>query len=138
MTKRRGQRQHLSGRQMIRAHNSAATFAASYDVQNVFGGSLLASANLKYPGSFVLNNFSRYGPLAGPTLAAQQRYRQGAYSLVNTSLTWTDPSDRYTLGVWVDNLFDKKYRLSRNGSAFGDYGIWAWPRQVGIRAGYKF
>jgi iron complex outermembrane receptor protein len=138
MTNVSGQSQDVSGDQMIRAPNSSATVGASYDFQNVFGGSLLATGNVKYTASYLPNNFSHYGPLAGAAVANQQRYRQGGYTLVNASLVWTDPTDHYTLGVWGNNLFDKSYRLSRNGSAFGDYGIWAWPRQVGIRAGYKF
>jgi iron complex outermembrane receptor protein len=99
----------------------------------------VGSVNAKYTDSYVLNAASLYGPLAGPVLATQQRWREGAYTLVNGSLNWTDASEHYTVGVWINNAFNLKYHLSRNGNIqAGDYGTWAWPRQVGVRAGYKF
>jgi iron complex outermembrane receptor protein len=133
------QTQNWNGQQMIRSPDFAATLAVTYTMRDVAGGELVGSVNAKYTDSYVLNAASLYGPLAGPVLATQQRWREGAYTLVNGSLNWTDPSEHYTVGVWVNNAFNLKYHLSRNGNIQGgDYGTWAWPRQVGARVGYKF
>jgi iron complex outermembrane receptor protein len=133
-----GQTVSWNGQQMNRAPNFSATLGVSYKIPEVFGGSVMATSNVKYTSSYVPNNPSIYGPLAG-SIAQDQRYVQGAYALVNATVTWTDPSEHYELGVWVNNLFDKDYHLSVNGNALtGNYGTWAWPRQYGVRAGYKF
>jgi iron complex outermembrane receptor protein len=128
-----------SGQQMNRAPDFSATLGVSYKMEDVLGGELVASTNVKYTDSYVPNNPSIYGPLAGAALANKQRFREGSYTLVNAALNWTDPSEHYEVGVWVNNLFDKDYHLSVNGNALtGNYGTWAWPRQYGARVGYKF
>lgn len=132
-----GQLQDWSGHQVARAPSFSGSIGVSYTIQGVMGGAIATSLNYKYTTSYVLNNPSLYGPLAG-TLANQQRYRQPAYSLVNGSINWTDASEHFRIGLWANNLFNKKYRLSQNGSPFGDYGVWAMPRQIGLTAGYKF
>jgi iron complex outermembrane receptor protein len=71
-------------------------------------------------------------------LANQQRYLQPAFGLINGSVGWTDQSGRYTVTLWGNNLTDQKYRLSYSGSTYGDYGAWAWPRQLGIRGSISF
>lgn len=126
------QAQDLSGKQMIRAPDFSGALAVSYAFDNVFNGNLVAQANLKYTDSYVPNNFSLDSP------NGEQRLRQSAFSLVNATLTWTDVSDRYLVSLWGTNLTDEKYRLSYNAGSFGTYGIWGWPRQVGIRVGYQF
>lgn len=131
------QRQDWSGHEMARAPEFSAALSASYTIPEVFGGDLQATANVKYTDSYVLNNPSLFGPLAGPA-ADVQRYRQNAYTLVNAALNWTDPSEKYLVGVWANNLTDEDYRLSRNGSTFGDYGVWASPRTYGVRLGYTY
>jgi len=128
-----------NGQQMIRSPDFAATLAVAYTMHDVAGGELVGSVNVKYTDSYVPNAASLYGPLVGGALATQQRWREGAYTLVNGSLNWTDPSEHYTVGVWINNAFNIKYRLARNGNVQGgDYGVAAWPRQVGARVGYKF
>jgi iron complex outermembrane receptor protein len=36
---------------------------------------------------------------------------QEAYALVDLSIVWTDPSDRYTVGLYGKNLTDEEYRV---------------------------
>lgn len=76
--------------------------------------------------------------LAGPELAERQRYRQPALTLIDGTLNWTDPSDRFLVGMWANNITDERYRSSYNGGALDDYGNWAWPRQYGVRVGFNF
>ena len=129
--------QDWSGQQMARAPKFSATLGVDYttDFQR---GALAFSINGKYTSSYVPNSPALFGPLGPAGLQTTQRYRQGRYATVNGSINWTDPSATYTLGVWVNNLTNVNYRLSWNGSTFGDYNIWNMPRQIGGRLGYKF
>lgn len=55
---------------------------------------------------------------------------QEAYTLVDLSAVWTDPTDRYTIGVFGKNLTDEEYRVGGynfpgalfNNSLIGYYG----------------
>jgi iron complex outermembrane receptor protein len=129
--------QNWSGKQMIRSPNFSGNLGVDYEFQDVVGGKLLVGANARYTSSFATNAASLYGRLAGPR-ATKQRYRQGAYALVNAQATWTDPSGHYRVGAFVNNLTDKRYRLTYSGGAFGDYSTWASPRTYGVRVGYEF
>ncbi len=146
-----GQIQDWSGHQMARAPGFTAVLGADYEFLDVVGGSLKISTNVKYTDSYVTNNPSLYGnspedvarnPAMYPNLAGalggKQRYRQPGYTLVNTSANWTDPTEHYIVGVFVNNLTNKNYHLSLNGGAFGDYGTWAPRRTYGVRLGYKY
>ena len=145
-----GQVQDWSGQQMVRAPSFSATFGATYKTGDVLGGTLDMNANVKYTSSYVPRDASLYGPAINPLtgavqpyigpagLAGTQRFRQAGYALVNASINWTDPSDTYTVGLWVNNLTDHDYRLSYSGNANGSYGTWAWPRQWGGRFSVKY
>lgn len=133
-----GQAQDWSGQQMARAPNFTANLGVDYEFQDIAGGNLMASVNAKYTTSYVPNNPSLFGPLGPPGLQNKQRYVQPAFGLVNTSLTWTDLTEHYKLGVYVNNLTDVRYHLSLNGQVFGDYGTFASPRTFGVRVGYSF
>ena len=85
----------------------------------------------------VARNPAMYPNLAG-ALGGKQRYRQPSYTLVNASANWTDPTEHYVVGVFVNNLTDVNYNVSLNGGAFGDYGTWAPRRTYGVRLGYKY
>lgn len=102
------------------------------------GGSLNLSANGSYTASYVLSNPSLFGALAPAGQANQQRYRQGAYGLVNAQVGWTAPGDHFTLTVYGENLTNTKYRVVSSGGAFGDYDIFGEPITYGVRVGYKF
>lgn len=55
---------------------------------------------------------------------------QEAYTLVDLSVVWTDPTDRYTVGLYGKNLTDEEYRVGAyafpgalfNNSLIGYYG----------------
>jgi iron complex outermembrane receptor protein len=156
--------QDLSGLQMARSPNFTGFLGLDYLVPKGKGG-LRFTANVKYTTSYVVTNPSVWGgetlasfnarflldPNAVPNNAAiltgtpyvnrarQQRARQGAYALVNASVTWTDPADHYYVRVWGNNLTDKKYRTHYNplvGS--GTYQPIGEPLTFGGTVGYKF
>jgi iron complex outermembrane receptor protein len=132
-----GQVQDWTGKQMARAPNFSANFNVDYTVP-VAGGDLLLSANANYSDSYAISNVSLFGPSSTAALAGQQRFRQGSTFIVNARADWTDPTGRYTVGVFGKNLTNKVYRLTYNGGAFGDYSSKAAPVSYGVKAGYKF
>ncbi|MBM3595710.1 MAG: TonB-dependent receptor [Alphaproteobacteria bacterium] len=151
-------RQDLSGKQMSRAPDFAAYAGFDYLIPMGDGG-LRFAANLKYTDDYVVSNPSVYGgwtvtaanagqvfpnstSFAGTGLesrAGEQRFVQKAYTLINGSVTWTDPSDTYYIRLWGNNLTDKRYRLHYNGTAnAGSYAVMAEPRTFGVSVGFKF
>ena len=132
-----GQAQSWSGQQMARAPSVSGNIGANYKTP-LAGGSLELSVNGTYTASFVISNPSLFGPLGPAGRANDQRYRQGAYGLVNAQIGWTDPSDRFTLTVFGENLTNTRYRVVASGGAFGDYDVYGEPITYGVRAGVKF
>ena len=130
------QLQDWAGQQTARAPNFSGNFGFDYNIPMRDGG-LLFAGNVNFTDSYVVNNPSLFGPLAG-ALANQQRYRQSGYALVNASVTWTDPSGHYYIGAYGRNLTNKKYRITYTGNANGDYGSPAEPATYGVRAGFQF
>jgi len=130
--------QDWSDQQMARAPNFTANVGVDYTIEDVFGGKLDMSGNYNYTDSYVVNNASLYGPLFPPR-ADMQRFRQGAYSLVSLQVTWRDPTDHYWVTGFVNNLFDKSYRMiSSGGTTSGDYSVPGEPQVYGVKVGYKF
>jgi iron complex outermembrane receptor protein len=129
--------QDWSNLQMARAPEVSGNFGVDYETR-VAEGTLLLSGTVSYTSDFPLSNPSTFGPLAG-ALANIQRYKTDEYTLVNAQLSWTDPSDHYTIGVFGTNLFNEKYLVTHNGSAvFGDYRQYGQPRSYGVKFNYKY
>ena len=132
------QTQNWTGLQMTRAPDFSGVIGADYTIKNVGGGELALNANAHYTSSYITNNASVFGPLAGPDLARVQRYKQGAYVLLNLQANWTDESGKIHLGVFANNVTNKIYRLTYSGGGFGDYSSFAPPRTYGVKIGYDF
>lgn len=132
-----GQRQDWSDLQMARSPTFSGNVSLDYTIPDVAGGALQLSTNANYTDSFVLSNPSVFGPLAG-SLARKQRYRQSAYTVINGQVSWTDPSEAIKVTLFLNNITDKRYRMTYNGANLGDYSSWAQPRTYGARLGYSF
>ena len=63
------------------------------------GGELAITPQVSYRGDY--SQFEFPNPILD----------QKAYSLVDLSIVWTDPSDRFTLGLYGKNLTDEAYRV---------------------------
>lgn len=150
--------QNLSGLQMSRAPDFTGFIGFDYNIPNGDGG-LRFSGNVKYTTSYVVTNPSvwggdtTYNPLTPSVLpdntkqlqgtpyvdrASQQRARQGAYALVNASVTWTDPGGHYYVRAWGNNLTNVKYRTHYNPLSAGTYMPIGEPLTFGGTIGYKF
>lgn len=131
--------QDWSGQEMARAPRFSGNLGLDYETFLAGGvwGRLLLSGNISYSDSYVVNNPSVYGPLAGE-LANTQRYRQGATTLVSATGTWTDPSERYTVRIFGTNLTNEEYFVVHTGDGNGDRGNFEQPRSFGVQVGYQF
>jgi iron complex outermembrane receptor protein len=133
------QLQSWNGQQMSRAPTFAGNLGIDYEFENVAQGSLLLAANMRFTTGYVLNNPSLWGPLAGAALANEQRYRTPGFTTLSGRISWTDVSGHYKITIYGDNLTNKLYLITQNGSAaFGDYHNYAEPISYGIRASYTF
>jgi iron complex outermembrane recepter protein len=142
------QTQNLSGLQLARAPDFTAFLGIDYLIPMGDGG-LRFGANVRYTDSYVVTNPSIW---CDPTAAngaicagipadrqREQRFREGAFALINASVTWTDPTDHYFVRVWGNNLTDHKYRLHYTGNGtWGSYSPLAEPLTYGATVGYKF
>ena len=85
---------------------------------NVAGGDIAVTPSVSYRDDFSMFEFPN------PILDQQ------AYTLVDLSVVWTDPSDRFTVGLYGKNLTDEEYRVGGynfpgaafNNSVIGYYG----------------
>jgi len=68
-------------------------------IGEVAGGALAVTPSVSYRGDTSMFEFPN------PILDQQ------AYSLVDLSIVWTDPNDRFTLGLYGKNLTDEEYRV---------------------------
>jgi iron complex outermembrane receptor protein len=96
-------------------------------------------ANYRIPTS--VGTFSIAGNVyynGGLYFDPQNRFRQGEYVLLNSSLDWTDESDSFGLRFWVRNLTKEKYYTSMNVSTFGAQYFPGAPRTYGVTAHSKF
>jgi iron complex outermembrane receptor protein len=103
-------------------------------------GGIRFAGNVKYTTKYVPTNPSVWGNIAGVPVDRQseQRFVQGAYALVNVSITWTDPSDHYYVRAWGTNITNFKYRLHYSGTGTGTYSPMAEPAVYGGTIGVKF
>jgi iron complex outermembrane receptor protein len=105
-----------SGLQMQRAPKFTGTVAARYTTQ-LAGGELVASANLYHTSSFYFD--------------PAHQFRQGAYEIVSARIQWTDPSDRYTIAIFGDNLTDTKYYSQVNAGTVAVSTVYGKPATYG-------
>lgn len=106
-----------SGKMMQRAPELTATLSARY-VTDLAGGSLVISGNAYYSSKFYFDG--------------SEDTEEGSYTTLGLRTAWTNPSNRYTVAVYGDNLTDEAYRVQANETFSGMSTIWAPPRTVGV------
>ncbi|WP_420470429.1 TonB-dependent receptor [Brevundimonas sp. FT23042] len=100
-------------------------------IGNVAGGELAVTPSVSYRGDY--SQFEFPNPILD----------QQAYTLVDLSVVWTDPSDRWTLGLYGKNLTDEEYKVGGYnfaGAAFNDSLIayYGPPQTVTATVQFKF
>ncbi len=108
---------------MQRSPEITANLGASYSAP-LAGGKLTLSGNEYYTSSFY------YDP--------EQQFKQKAYALTSLRAQWTDPSERYTLAVYGDNVTNVRYQSQVLFNTLGIGSVWAPPVTYGVQIGAKF
>lgn len=106
-----------SGNPLQRAPDFTANLGARYAI-DVAGGEAALSGNW-YNTSRIYFDPSR-------------QFAQKGYNLLGAKVEWTDPSDRFTVAAFVENLTDEHYRVQANANAFGVASVWGQPRTFGV------
>jgi iron complex outermembrane recepter protein len=88
-------------------------------------GELALSGNLFYSSKFY------FGP-------SGIQFVQKGYEVLSLRAQWTDPSDRFTIALWGDNVTDSRYLTQAQYSNFGIGANWSQPITYGIELGAKF
>lgn len=109
---------------MQRIPEFTSNIAARYTT-DLGGGKLVLSGNLFYSSKVY----------AGPSGV---QFPQEGYESLSLRAEWTDSSDRYTIGLWGDNVTNSRYRTQVQ---YGNNGIganWNKPVTFGVDLGAKF
>lgn len=151
-------------RQLIRAPKLTFSVAADYTI-DLFGGKLVNSVTVSYSSRFAPQNASYYcsyytavAPSAPPSsrpvnqrpsdVAGQRycdpgfnkdrgRFEEDGYVVVNGQIVWTDPSDRYSIAVFGNNITNTHYKIVSSQQFYGTYEMYNEPRTFGVRLGFK-
>ena len=97
----------------------------------VFGGGLAVTPSVSYRDDY--SQFEFPNPILD----------QQAFSLVDLTVIWTDPSDRWTVGLYGKNLTDEEYRVGAYNFAGATFdnsliGYYGPPRTFSASLQYKF
>jgi iron complex outermembrane receptor protein len=122
---------NLEGFRLPRAPRFTGSAYAGYSFDLGGAGLLRARADMRYQSKTFFTQFNR------PTVS------QDGYTVVNARLTWSDAQERYSVGVWANNLFNKFYYTEvLESGAFNptliEQGYPAPPRTYGVTASVKF
>jgi iron complex outermembrane receptor protein len=112
-----------SGLHMQRAPDFTANAGASYGL-DLGGGRLTLSGNLYYSSSFYFD--------------PSEQFKQKPYEVLALRAQWVDPSERYTVAVFGDNVTGKRYRSQVLFNTLGIGSVWAQPTTYGVSLGAKF
>ncbi len=109
---------------MQRTPEFTANIGATYKA-DVGGGELALSGNLFYTSSFF------FGP-------SGIQFKQNGYEVLALRAQWTDPSDKYTIAVFGDNVTNKRYKTQVQYALSGIGANWSKPATWGVELGAKF
>ncbi|WP_321413791.1 TonB-dependent receptor [uncultured Desulfobacter sp.] len=82
-------------------------------------------------GYYASANLSGYGDMY---LDLDNEYKRPAYELVNAKIGYE--TEKYDIYLYAKNLFDRNYDIE--GHYYGVYTYYNTPREVGVRATYRF
>jgi len=110
------------------APKTTAYFGANYRTKlGSGGGSMTFDADVDYRSHFYVN------PVPSPVA------RQSQYALVNASITYRTPDDRYSISLFGRNLTNHYYKTgAETGGGFFMWDSVGRPRTYGVRANAEF
>jgi iron complex outermembrane receptor protein len=123
--------QDFSGLRMSRAPDWTFNIGADYTIP-VGDGKVVIAANGYYSSKYAPQS-EAYNPVTG-----EPYYYQIGYFQANATIDWTLPGDHVTVGAYVNNLTDERFRISSGANPFGTYWVLSAPRTYGVKVGYKY
>jgi iron complex outermembrane receptor protein len=115
---------NASGDHMQRSPDYTGNVGASYRIPTPQNGKFTLSGNLYYTSSFYFD--------------PEQQFKQGGYALLSLRAQWADPSNRFTVAVFGDNVTDKRYQTQVLFNTIGIGSVWNSPATFGVQLGAKF
>jgi iron complex outermembrane receptor protein len=112
-----------SGFRMQRSPEFTGNLAARYAL-DLARGRLSLSGTLSYTSKFFFDT-------------SEQTFQDG-YELLSLRAEWTDPSERYSVAVFGDNVTDSEYRTIVSPAQFAFTSVWGTPATVGVSLRGKF
>ena len=114
-----------SGNRLPQSEQFVGQLSTDYEVP-ISSGSLHYNLTASYNGDYYIE--------------ADNFLRQPPFVLLNTSLTWTARSERYSLSLWLKNLADERVIANSSSQAIGYPTSYLAqpPRTVGITARTRF
>jgi len=125
------QTQDFSGLQIERAPDWTANAGIDYTA-HIGSGKLVLAGNGSYVSSYAPRT-DAYDPVTHKRL-----YLQKGYAQLNAQATYNFAGDHFSLGVWMKNITDYRFKTTFNPGANGVYDLYSWPRTFGFTAGYKW
>lgn len=108
---------------MLRSPKVTANAGARYST-GLAGGRMALSGNLYYTSKFFFDSSNTYS--------------QKAYSLLSLRAEWTNPSGRYTVALYGDNVTGTNYRTVLQNTNFGIGNVWGPPATFGGEISVRF
>jgi iron complex outermembrane recepter protein len=112
-----------SGFRMARSPKFTGNIGARYET-DLGGGKLGLAGSVSYTAKAFFDS--------------SQQYSSPGYELVSLRAEWTDPSDRFTVAVYGDNITDSKYYTQILPGQFAVQTVWGQPVSWGISGRVKF
>lgn len=112
-----------AGNRVQQAPKFTGTVSARYST-DLGGGKLATSANLFHTSRIYYD--------------AANQFSQGSYNILSARVEWTAPSERWSVAVFGDNLFDETYRTQFQVGTSGVGLIYGEPLTYGVSLRYKF
>jgi iron complex outermembrane receptor protein len=109
---------------MQRAPEFTGNIGARYRA-DLGGGRLILSGNLFYSSKLF------FGP-------SGIQFPQSGYETLSLRAEWTDASDRFTIGLWGDNVTNSRYKTQVQYANNGIGANWNKPTTFGIDLGARF
>ena len=116
--------QDLNNVTMQRTPEFTGNLGARYEAE-LAGGELALSGNLFYSSSFF------FGP-------SGIQFKQDGYETLSLRAQWSDPTDRFYVALWGDNVTDSVYYTAAQYSNFGIGANYSKPVTYGIEVGFRF
>jgi iron complex outermembrane recepter protein len=115
---------NLTDATMQRTPEFTGNIGARYTT-DLGGGRFTLSGNLFYTSSFF------FGP-------SGIQFPQKGYETLSLRAEWRDPSDRFTIAAYGDNVTNSRYQTQVQYSNFGIGANWSKPATFGVEVGARF